>query len=125
MTGAMERLHKAVLKARQTDPGQSRTARLMQGGRAKMAKKLVEEAAEVTIDAVCGDRDAVVRESADLLYNLAVLWVDMGITPDHVWSEMERREQLYGIAEKLHKGPVAIVDGAVSFGAPASGDRKV
>ncbi|WP_204325652.1 phosphoribosyl-ATP pyrophosphatase, partial [Stenotrophomonas maltophilia] len=58
------------------------------------------------------------------LYNLAVLWVDMGITPDHVWSEMERREQLYGIAEKLHKGPVAIVDGAVSFGAPASGDRK-
>ncbi|MCZ0737179.1 phosphoribosyl-ATP diphosphatase [Phreatobacter sp. AB_2022a] len=113
MSDVVERLHKAVLKARQTDPGQSRTARLIQGGRSKMAKKLVEEAAEVTIDAVCGDREAVVRESADLLYNLTVLWVDMGIDPGDVWAEMTRREQLYGIAEKLHKGPAALVDGAL------------
>lgn len=111
MPDVVERLHKAVLKARQADADKSRTARLIQGGRAKMAKKLVEEAAEVTIDAVCGDREAVVRESADLIYNLTVLWADMGIAPDDVWAEMHRREQLYGIAEKLHKGPAAIVDG--------------
>lgn len=108
MPGPIERLHEAVQKARIDDPASSRTARLIQGGRPKMAKKLVEEAAEVTIDAIAGDRDAVVRESADLLYNLAVLWVEMDIAPGDVWAEMERREQLYGIAEKLHKGPMAV-----------------
>jgi phosphoribosyl-ATP pyrophosphohydrolase len=57
----------------------------------------------VAIDTMHGDRDAVVRESADLLYNLVVLWVASGLHPKDVWMEMERREQLLGIAEKLPK----------------------
>jgi len=68
-----------------------------------MAKKLAEEAVEVVIDAMNGQPEAVVRESADLLYNLVVLWVHAGVTPDEVWAEMRRREQLFGIAEKLPK----------------------
>ena len=68
-----------------------------------MAKKLAEEAVEVAIDTMHGDVDAVVRESADLLYNLVVLWVASGVHPKDVWTEMERREQLLGIAEKLPK----------------------
>jgi phosphoribosyl-ATP pyrophosphohydrolase len=105
MANPIERLHEAVLHARHGGAPHSRTAKLLQDGRQKMAKKLVEEAAEVTIDAVAGNTSAVVMESADLLYNLTALWVDMGITPDDVWAEMARRERLYGIAEKLHKGP--------------------
>ncbi len=68
-----------------------------------MAKKLAEEAIEVAIDAVNGDSDAVIRESADLLYHLAVLWADAGLRPADVWREMERREHLLGIAEKIPK----------------------
>ena len=45
----------------------------------------------------------MVRESADLLYNLVVLWVASGVHPKDVWVEMERRERLLGIAEKLPK----------------------
>ena len=75
----------------------------MRSGRAKMAKKLAEEAIEVIIDAVNGERGAVVRESADLLYNLVVVWVASGIRPEDVWKEMARRERLMGIAEKLPK----------------------
>lgn len=116
MSSAIDRLHEAVTKVGRTPGDQSRTAKLLHGGRSKMAKKLVEEAAEVTIDAMIGDREAVVRESADLFYNLAVLWVSMGITPDDVWNEMRRREQLYGLAEKLHKGPVAVLGGSLSEG---------
>jgi phosphoribosyl-ATP pyrophosphohydrolase len=71
-----------------------------------MAKKLAEEAIEVVIDAVNGKTDAVVRESADLLYNLTVLWASAGVSPQDVWREMERREHLLGIAEKLPKSPV-------------------
>lgn len=68
-----------------------------------MAKKLAEEAIEVVIDAVNGDSKAVIRESADLLYNLTVLWASAGVRPEDVWREMTRREDMLGIAEKLPK----------------------
>src|SRR3978361_161394 len=101
MSDSLERLYQAVLAARDLDPAPSRTARLFQRGPSKMAKKLAEEAIEVVIDAVNGDAPAVVRESADLLYNLTVLWASAGVKPEDVWREMERREDMLGIAEKL------------------------
>jgi phosphoribosyl-ATP pyrophosphohydrolase len=113
MGDSIERLYDAVLAAKGSDPVVSRTARLLCAGRAKIAKKLVEEAVEVVIDAMNGDRAAVIRESADLLYNLVVVWAASGVQPSEVWNEMSRREQLFGIAEKLPKRDV-----------PAKGDSK-
>jgi len=103
MSDSLDLLYQAVLAARTADPASSRTARLLRAGRSKMAKKLAEEAVEVVIDAMNGHSDAVVRESADLLYNLVVLWVASDVHPEDVWTEMERRERLLGIAEKLPK----------------------
>jgi|ERR1700728_962745 phosphoribosyl-ATP pyrophosphohydrolase len=103
MSDSIARLYQATLDCRHDDPSTSRTARLLRSGRSKMAKKLAEEAVEVVIDAMHGARDAVVRESADLIYNLVVLWVSTGIRPDDVWKEMDRRERLLGIAEKVPK----------------------
>jgi phosphoribosyl-ATP pyrophosphohydrolase len=103
LTDSLKRLEAAVRIARLRDPTQSRTAKLIRGGIPKMAKKLAEEAVEVGIEAVQLNRDAVVLESADLLYNLVVLWHELGIAPEDIWAEMDRREQLYGMAEKLPK----------------------
>ena len=103
MTDSVARLYEAVIAARGSDPAKSRTARLFRAGRAKMAKKLAEEAVEVVIDAMHGQPEAVVRDSADLLYNLVVLWVHAGVSPDDVWAEMHRRETMFGIAEKVPK----------------------
>jgi phosphoribosyl-ATP pyrophosphohydrolase len=103
MTDSIARLYDAVIAARGSDPAKSRTARLLRAGRAKMAKKLAEEAVEVVIDAMHGQPEAVVRESADLLYNLVVLWVHAGVRPEDVWAEMRRRETMFGIAEKVPK----------------------
>ena len=103
MTDSVDRLHEAVIAARHADPANSRTARLLRSGRSKMAKKLAEEAIEVVIDAMNGDREAVVRESADLLYNLVVVWSEAGVRPQEVWDEMSRRERLFGLAEKVPK----------------------
>jgi len=108
MSDSLARLYRAVLAAKGADPATSRTARLLRAGRSKMAKKLAEEAVEVVIDAMHGRTDAVIRESADLLYNLVVLWVSSGVHPQEVWEEMERRERLLGIAEKLPKSPVKL-----------------
>jgi phosphoribosyl-ATP pyrophosphohydrolase len=106
MADSVARLYDAVIAVRGSDPTKSRTARLLRSGRAKIAKKLGEEAVEVVIDAMHGQTEAVVRESADLLYNLVVLWVHAGINPDDVWDEMRRREKMFGIAEKLPKDMV-------------------
>lgn len=103
MGDSLDRLYQAVLAARNADPATSRTARLLRAGRAKMAKKLAEEAIEVVIDAMSGQTDAVIRESADLIYNLVVLWVASDVQPKDVWAEMARRERLLGIAEKMPK----------------------
>jgi phosphoribosyl-ATP pyrophosphohydrolase len=108
MSDSLERLYLAVLAAKDLDPATSRTARLFQRGPSKMAKKLAEEAIEVVIDAVNGDAQAVVRESADLLYNLTVLWASAGVRPADVWREMQRREHLLGIAEKLPKSALKL-----------------
>jgi phosphoribosyl-ATP pyrophosphohydrolase len=112
MTDSLDRLYEAVQAARDGDPATSRTARLLQAGRGKMAKKMAEEAVEVVIDTMHGDTAAVVRESADLMYNLVVLWVAAGVRPEDVWAEMDRREQLLGIAEKIPKRMLASADPA-------------
>jgi phosphoribosyl-ATP pyrophosphohydrolase len=118
MSDSLDRLYAAVVAARDLDPATSRTARLLRSGQAKMSKKLAEEAIEVVIDAMNGQADAVVRESADLIYNLAVLWVACGVKPRDVWAEMDRREKMLGIAEKLPKAQrKAVRSGAARPGA--------
>lgn len=110
MADSIQRLYQAVLDAQGRDPNASRTAKLLGEGTAKMAKKLAEEAVEVGLDAVQGNREATIRESADLLYNLTVLWAECGITPEDVYAEMDRRERMLGIAEKLPKNQVHNLD---------------
>src|SRR4029078_5443697 len=82
MADSVARLYDAVIAVRGSDPAKSRTARLLRAGRAKMAKKLAEEGVEGVIDAMHGQPEAGVKESADLLYNLVVLWVHAGVRPE-------------------------------------------
>jgi phosphoribosyl-ATP pyrophosphohydrolase len=99
----LTRLFAAISRRRLSGDAKNKTAKLFAAGLPKMAKKLVEEATEVAIEAVRGERRCLKSESADLLYHLVVIWNAMGINPSEVWSEMKRRERLLGIAEKLPK----------------------
>lgn len=99
----LARLARAVDAVRTGGHASPRTAKLLGAGVPKMAQKLMEEAAETAIDAVRQERAGFVNESADLLYNLVVLWSALGVAPDEVWAEMDRREALLGMAEKLPK----------------------
>src|ERR1700732_2875531 len=103
MTDSLDKLFADVQEARDRSPSVSRTSKLFRDGVQKMAKKLVEEAIEVGLDAVQMNRESVILESADMLYHLAVVWAECGVTPDEVMAEIDRRERLYGIAEKLPK----------------------
>jgi phosphoribosyl-ATP pyrophosphohydrolase len=103
MSDSLDRLYASVQAARGRDPAISRTSRLFREGVQKMAKKLAEEAIEVGLDAVQMNRESVILESADVLYHLAVIWAECGVSPEDVLSELDRRERIYGIAEKLPK----------------------
>ena len=78
-------------RARAGDTGSSYTARLLAGGVDRVAQKLGEEATETVIAGVRRDPDAVVTESADLLYHLLVLWRSTGVEPGAVAAELTRR----------------------------------
>jgi phosphoribosyl-ATP pyrophosphohydrolase len=111
MTDSIRRLYEGVVATREGRNPAPRTERLLSKGRSFIAKKVAEEGVEVALEAVLADRGAVIRESADLLYNLVVLWLDAGVRPEDVWAEMERREQLMGMAEKLPKRGAKPADG--------------
>jgi len=99
----LDRLHAVVLSRRAADPAISHSARLLARGTAKVAQKFGEEAVECLIEAVGGDRSALIAESADVLYHLLVLWVSAGVRPEEVWTELQRREGVSGIAEKASR----------------------
>lgn len=96
----LDRLFEVVHSRKGRDPKESYTAKLYKKGRGKIAQKVGEEAVETVIAALSEGSDAVVSESADLLYHLLVLWADTGVTPDQVWAELQKREGLSGIVEK-------------------------
>jgi phosphoribosyl-ATP pyrophosphohydrolase len=99
-SAVLDRLWRVVLSRRDADPTISHSARLLSRGPAKVAQKFGEEAVECLIEAVSGNHEALVAESADVLYHLLVVWVAAGVDPNEVWAELERREGISGITEK-------------------------
>ena len=101
--GVLDRLWDVIESRRGADPARSHSARLLSRGTAKIAQKFGEEAVECLIEAVGGTPGALVAESADVLYHLLVMWVDAGVRPEHVWTELQRREGISGVAEKASR----------------------
>jgi phosphoribosyl-ATP pyrophosphohydrolase len=99
----LDRLYTVVLARRNANPEVSHSARLLARGTAKIAQKFGEEAVECLIEAVAGNTEALVGESADVLYHMMVMWVDAGVEPGDVWTELQRREGVSGIAEKASR----------------------
>jgi phosphoribosyl-ATP pyrophosphohydrolase len=97
----IERLYAALGRA--TAASSPRTFKLLDSSTRKISQKVIEEAGEVALEAVERHASGVVRESADLLYHLVVLWRRAGIEPTEIWEEMRARADAFGIAEKLPK----------------------
>ncbi|MEA2857869.1 MAG: phosphoribosyl-ATP pyrophosphohydrolase [Methylobacteriaceae bacterium] len=83
---------------------QSYTKSLLEAGPARAAKKFGEEAIEAVIAAIEGDRTALIKESADVVYHLIVLLKTRGISLDEVMEELQRRTGQSGHAEKAGRG---------------------
>jgi phosphoribosyl-ATP pyrophosphohydrolase/phosphoribosyl-AMP cyclohydrolase len=89
--GVLEELFSVIQDRKQDMPDDSYTAKLFKDGVERIAQKVIEEAGEVAIAGVTGDRDHVVRETSDLLYHSLVLLSALGATPEDVWRELRDR----------------------------------
>ncbi len=96
-------LFDTIEKRRKADPEKSYTAKLFAKGRAKISQKVGEEATEVVIEAMLGDKKKLAEESADLLYHMLVMWSDVGIAPPDVAAVIKDRMGYSGEEAKKHK----------------------
>jgi phosphoribosyl-ATP pyrophosphohydrolase len=100
MSDILQRLAATIAARAEADPATSHTAAMLAKGPVKCAEKFGEEAIEAIIEAVKGDRTALTREGADVLYHFLVMLTASGLTLNDVLAELERREGTSGIAEK-------------------------
>jgi phosphoribosyl-ATP pyrophosphohydrolase len=103
MSNGLDRLFATIAARKGADPKSSYTAKLLAEGIEKCAKKFGEEATETVIAAVARDKTELAKESADLLYHLAVLWAASGLTPDDVYAVLVSREGQSGLDEKASR----------------------
>jgi phosphoribosyl-ATP pyrophosphohydrolase len=103
MTEGLDKLFATIAARKGADPAQSYTAKLLAAGVKKCAKKFGEEAVETVIAAIQRDKTELAKESADVLYHLAVLWAASGITPQDVYAVLKSREAMSGLDEKASR----------------------
>ena len=96
----IDRLSATIQARKIADPDSSHTAAMLAKGPAKCAEKFGEEAVEAIIEAAQGNREALTREAADVVYHLLVMLAAQDLTWDDVLAELERREGISGIVEK-------------------------
>ena len=79
--------------ARQKEPkAGSYTNYLFDKGLDKILKKVGEEATEVVIGAKNADKTEIANETADVLYHLAVMLVETGVSPEDVEAVLRARQ---------------------------------
>ena len=103
-THPLDALYAVIQSRKGANPETSYTAKLYAQGTLKIAKKLGEEGVETALAAVAEDRDALINESADLLYHLLVLWAARDLSPEDVYRALEARTRRSGLAEKAARG---------------------
>ena len=98
-----------VLEARKSArPDDSYVASLYQKGLDEILKKVGEEALEAVMAAkdvaAGGDRQMVVRETADLWFHTMIMLTQLGCSPVEVLDELQSRFGTSGLDEKAARG---------------------
>ncbi len=89
--GAVDGLVETIARRRREMPEGSYTAELLRGGTERVAQKVGEEAVEVVVAALQGERLA--EEAADLIYHLLVLLEERGVGVGEVAGVLRDRRR--------------------------------
>jgi len=103
MAFSLAELDARLAERAQASPDESYTARLLQDGVDRCARKFGEEAIETIVSAVARDKTGLANEAADVFYHLLVLLRAVDVPLGDVLAELERRTGQSGIAEKASR----------------------
>ena len=95
----LEKLFNDLSKKKTVDKNISYTSSLL-SQKNFLAKKINEESTEVILEYLDNNKNNVIKESADLLYHLCVMWVSVDVKPADVWNELQKRKGTSGLDEK-------------------------
>ena len=95
----LEQLFNDLLKTKTSSKAISYTSSLLEN-KNLLAKKVGEESIEVILEYLENNKDNIIKESADLLYHLCVMWISANVKPDDVWKELKKRKGRSGLDEK-------------------------
>jgi len=99
----LQRLTQTIEARKSADPAHSYVAKLLNSNQDKVLKKIVEEAAETIMACKDNDREQIIYETADLWFHCLVMLTRHNISPEDILRELERREGVSGIEEKLSR----------------------
>ncbi len=103
MSDILEQLSELLEQRKGADPDSSYVAKLYAKGLDGILKKIGEEATETVIAAKDGDPAQVIYETADLWFHCMVMLKHLGLEPQAVLTELERRFGLSGLEEKANR----------------------
>lgn len=101
----LDELASIIASRAEADPSVSHTAKLMQRGMGVATKKFGEEAVETIIAALSGNREELIKETADVLFHLLVVLHMADVPLNEVLEELASRTGQSGIAEKAARQP--------------------
>jgi len=95
----LEKLFNDLIKKKDSDKEISYTSALL-ADKKTLARKISEESIELILEYLDNNRDKIIKESADLLYHLSVMWISSNVKLDDVWNELQKRKGISGFDEK-------------------------
>jgi len=103
MSDTLRQLAETLEERKSAAPDSSYVASLYAKGLDAILKKIGEEATETVMAAKDGDNDKIVYETADLWFHSMVLLAHVGLKPEDVLNELQRRFGLSGLEEKASR----------------------
>ena len=104
MSDTLQKLAEILEARKGASPDSSYVASLYAKGLDNILKKIAEEAGETIIAAKNGEAEAIIYETADLWFHSLVMLKHLGLDPQQVLDELERRFGLSGLEEKANRG---------------------
>ncbi len=102
MDSTLEKLYSVVLDRKVHPQEGSYTCYLFDKGLDKILKKCGEECTEMVIAAKNHDNEELANEINDVLYHMAVLMVERGLTVEEVDAIMRERSKKIGNLKQFH-----------------------
>jgi phosphoribosyl-ATP pyrophosphohydrolase len=100
---AFEKLAVTIAARKGASADSSYTAKLLASGTEKCAKKFGEEAFELAMASVLGNKASTANEAADVLYHLLVLLQSSEVSLEDVMTILEKRGGTSGLVEKANR----------------------